>query len=682
MTFFRFAICVALLADSLSAVFADEHAPRAPVPEGAFDRLGSLRLQCGGHLARLDWSDDGERLFTKSVDRFCVWNSRTGELLNRVSLVSKRNVAFDGERLLLIGDATRNGVSTQTFRVVDGFTGKDVSTFSMGSWCHNLALFRGGQRAVIVTNWRVHLVDTQTGEIVDSLPPFDDKNNRAVYPSIELSRDNRLLTVRTSDQRIRRYAITPDGHFGETLKPLETKDRDQFDTLTNRLLVWGKSSTQLWNPLTEQFESEIPHETIYSVQGHSLSHDGRFMAMYRVEGWLRVWDIPANRLLVEFKTHGHYLSRMSWSPDGKWLAAADDARVRIWNTTTWEEILFDAAHEMRDQIASVAISDDGAFIAAAEQLGVVSAWKLGVVPERTQFTDGDRVHGGNDSYHRGTQYLAFRPGTNELVMGNLNQPPGVDVWDVEQNKPVKSWTTGDRDRVECVVWHPAGQQLITQARGNAASVWNAEGNRICQFYVATGWRYPLAVLPTETLRILIPIAQTRPKPNRRRDDDEGVESVYGIQRIDAVGKPIVDADGKPIAKYLGHQQPVKSITVSRDGKLLATAAYDGTIRIWATHSERCLHVLEADEPAPHGYGNDKGHACVAFSPTSDLLASAGIDGRVHLWNPATGQHQSSAVGHDGRIRCLAWRRDGSVLVSGGEDATIIVWDANKLVKDD
>ena len=92
-------LCVATLALSAASLVGQERAVNAPLPEGAILRLGSLRFHAGVFLRSLGWSDDGQRLFTTSFDRFCVWNSQTGELFNCVSLVSKRNVAFDGERL-------------------------------------------------------------------------------------------------------------------------------------------------------------------------------------------------------------------------------------------------------------------------------------------------------------------------------------------------------------------------------------------------------------------------------------------------------------------------------------------------------------------------------------------------------------------------------------------------------
>jgi WD40 repeat protein len=112
------------------------------------------------------------------------------------------------------------------------------------------------------------------------------------------------------------------------------------------------------------------------------------------------------------------------------------------------------------------------------------------------------------------------------------------------------------------------------------------------------------------------------------------------------------------------ERPIRGVAFSPDGKILAAANQDGTVRLVDAATGRGVHTLTGHKERVNG---------VAFSPDGTLLASASADGTVRLWNPGTGAPVRTLVGHSDKARCVRFSRDGSLLASGGDDKTVRLW---------
>ncbi|MEB3223276.1 MAG: WD40 repeat domain-containing protein [Candidatus Sericytochromatia bacterium] len=119
---------------------------------------------------------------------------------------------------------------------------------------------------------------------------------------------------------------------------------------------------------------------------------------------------------------------------------------------------------------------------------------------------------------------------------------------------------------------------------------------------------------------------------------------------------------------MGHEEGVVEVAYSPDGRRLASASKDGTIRIWDLASGQVLQVLRANEGPWSG---------VAFSPSGQLVAGSGEMGRVLIWNATTGALTRTLSGHDDAVTRLAFGRDDSQLASASLDGNVKLWDASK-----
>jgi eukaryotic-like serine/threonine-protein kinase len=116
-----------------------------------------------------------------------------------------------------------------------------------------------------------------------------------------------------------------------------------------------------------------------------------------------------------------------------------------------------------------------------------------------------------------------------------------------------------------------------------------------------------------------------------------------------------------------HDEAVDAIYLDEQSARLVSASRDRTIRLWP--------VCEDLEPGPETGVAAHGAPVlsVAFSPSGDLLATAGRDDVVYLWEPALGERLATLRGHDGDIYSVRFSPDGDTLASASSDGSVRLW---------
>jgi WD40 repeat protein len=138
--------------------------------------------------------------------------------------------------------------------------------------------------------------------------------------------------------------------------------------------------------------------------------------------------------------------------------------------------------------------------------------------------------------------------------------------------------------------------------------------------------------------------------------------------------------GQPIAKPLparaGAGGAVNGLAFSPNGQILAAANSNGTVGLWNPTTSQPIGKPLAASTAPHG-----SVLRVVFSPNSQILATANNDGTVGLWNPAAGQPISKPLpadtGLNGSVNDLTFSPNGQILATAtataNDNGTVGLW---------
>jgi len=117
--------------------------------------------------------------------------------------------------------------------------------------------------------------------------------------------------------------------------------------------------------------------------------------------------------------------------------------------------------------------------------------------------------------------------------------------------------------------------------------------------------------------------------------------------------------------WQAHSANAFALAFSPDGGTLASASWDGSVKLWELESGRCLQTL---------VGHTERVQALAWSPDGRTLASGSFDHTIRLWDGHEGSSRVVLQGHSADVYSVGWSPDGSRLASSGWDSAIRLWD--------
>jgi WD40 repeat protein len=656
------------------------------------------------------FSPDGKLLAVAVGKRVLVWNHETGRILQNFvahPYIVDGLVFADNDTLLTQG----REASEDLVKAWQASTGKMLRSFRVPENVAGPAFSHDGKLLALSTPGNPNTLrvwDTKTGKEL-----YTDKE---YYPSMFFAPDDRSIIfcrLDTSEKRQRTAITVREASTGKVVRKFELKD--QLVTLTGlspdgKLFVGfthvSDAHSTNWHGLWQLYDAQtgkairtLVDQRVLDPMAFAFSPNGQQIAGYDLDaGGIAVWDVTSAKKTHTFPGERHALSYPRFSPSGETLAHATTAgQVYLYDLKTRATRHLNPTHNSR--IQSLAFTPDSKHLASASAVSQIFLWEVGAgsLKQRCGVTDLAKKSSG---WHY-AQKMAFAPDGKHLLVQQPDQRVrlfapfhGIEIRAFREAGYVYSfsedgkhllWTGGPLDLLLRIhqtpktvaaddvetcwnafrwaayaTWHPALRQFRCRAyitpKLDGASP--APDLLLLGRFGGRGLSvHPQGLSPDGSILIERLLRETG-------DPSSGMGTYYvvdGTRLSDAVTGLEILRTGGDLRNAVIHFAPD-----SRSMACWAPSSNNRTLRLSVREVRTGKTRIDlGDQP------ND--YRPLAFAPDGRLLAFVNAKNDIEVWDLTLGTAAATFKPTE-RTTALAFSHDVSLLASGDEGGTILLWD--------
>ncbi|KAJ1852831.1 ribosome assembly [Coemansia sp. RSA 1822] len=409
------------------------------------------------------------------------------------------------------------------------------------------------------------------------------------------------------------------------------------------------------------------HEVVRSIQTDIIDAAGKstedtLVIVYQPQAFFKVRAVT--RCSSSLTGHTEAVLSASFSPDGSQLASGSgDTTVRIWDLSTETPRVTCKGH--RNWVLCIGWSPNGRVLASGSMDNTVRLWD----PET------GRELGMLGGHRKWITALSWEPqhlnaSCNRLASSSKDGT--VRVWDTTLRRCVLT-LSGHTAAVTCVKWGGDGR-IYTGSQDKSIKIWNSDGTLHKTLSGHAHWVNTLAFSTDFALRTgafdhtgkepsSTDGAQRRAQERYTEASSRGVRLVSGSDDF-TMHLWDLSVSSKPIARMTGHQKVVNHVSFSPDGRLIASASFDNSVKLWDGHTGKFIASLRGHVAAVYQ---------VCWSADSRMMLSASKDSTLKIWDLRTKKLKLELPGHADEVFTVDWSPGGDRVVSGGKDRVLKIW---------